>query len=161
MMEDRIEQQLNAEFDQATYEKIKALWQHHSKSEDERSIEGLMSTLSDDCEYVLLPAGVRWRGIVGATQFYQEVLSAFPDIIFDLQNIVIGPQGVYEEAVVTATMQGDWREWKGQGQKLMFSVQIFFPWDTQAEKFAGEIVHLDYEKILRAHSVVKGPEREI
>ena len=37
-----------------------------------------------------------------------QLLAAFPDIHFDLTSIVIGPQGVCEEATVTGTHEGEW-----------------------------------------------------
>ena len=82
---------------------IRELWKEHSKAEDNRSIEGLLATLSDDCVYTVYPDDVSWHGHEGAARFYTELLTAFPDIVFELQNIVIGPQGVVEEAIVTGT----------------------------------------------------------
>ena len=78
----------------------------HSKAEDARDIAGLMATLTEDCVYELVQTGHRWAGHSGATRFYMELLSAFPDIQFALTSIVVGPQGVCEEAVVDGTHQG-------------------------------------------------------
>ena len=64
---------------------------------------GLLATLSEDCVYTVYPDDVSWHGHEGAARFYTELLTAFPDIVFELQNIVIGPQGVVEEAIVTGT----------------------------------------------------------
>ena len=69
-----------------------------------------------------------------------ELLSAFPDIHFDLQAIVIGPQGVCEEARVNGTHKGKWLARAPTGQKVEFRVVIFFPWDSRGRKFAGERV---------------------
>ncbi len=67
-----------------------------------------MSTLTDDRVYELAQTGHRWEGYAGATAFYLELLGAFPDVVFDLADIVIGPQGVCEMADVTATHRGSW-----------------------------------------------------
>ena len=69
-----------------------------------------------------------------------ELLGAFPDIHFDLQSIVIGPQGVCEEARVTGTHTGKWLERAPTGERVTFRVVIFFPWDTKGRKFSGERV---------------------
>jgi hypothetical protein len=58
-----------------------------------------------------------------------------------LQNIVIGPQGVYKEAHVTATHARDWLKNPGSGKKIAFEVLIFFPWDPEREKFRGERIY--------------------
>ncbi len=90
------------------YSDIRELYKKHSIAEDARDLPGLISTLTPDCVYELVQTGHRWEGHDGAAAFYTELLTAFPDIRFDLTDIVIGPQGVCEEANVTATQQAPW-----------------------------------------------------
>ena len=85
------------------YRDIRELYKTHSIAEDARDLPGLISTLTPDCVYELAQTGHRWEGHEGAARFYTELLTAFPDIHFDLTDIVIGPQGVCEEARVTGT----------------------------------------------------------
>ena len=76
-------------------------------------------------------------------QDFSDYLTAFPDIHFDLEFIVIGPQGVCEEARVTATHRGRWLEHEPTGEWLEWRNAIFFPWDGAARKFKGEVVYTD------------------
>lgn len=122
------------------YREIRELWKAHSIAEDRRDIAGLIATLTPDCVYEVFPDGGRWEGHAGATRFYLELLGAFPDIHFDLQTIVIGPQGVCEEARVTGTHKAKWLAREPTGEKVQFRVVIFFPWDSDKRKFAGERV---------------------
>lgn len=123
------------------YREIRALWKAHSIAEDNRDIAGLIATLTPDCVYeVVGETGARWESHAGATQFYLTLLGAFPDIHFDLQHIVIGPQGVCEEAQVTGTHKGKWLSHAPTGGKVEFRVVIFFPWDPRAKLFTGERV---------------------
>lgn len=138
MSEREIIQQLKRRISPELYQQIRQEWKTHSIAEDQRDIAGLMSTLTDDCVYELVNNGVKWHGKEGATRFYTELLTAFPDIHFDLQNIVIGPQGVFEEAHVTATHEGDWLDYKATGLPVEFDVIILFPWDMEKGKFSGE-----------------------
>ena len=126
------------------YEEVRALWKVHSVAEDNRDIHGIMQTLTEDCVYELPQTGDRWEGHIGATQFYTLLLSAFPDIRFRLQNIVIGPQGVYEEAGATATHTGDWLDFPASGNPVEFTLVIFFPYDPDRRKFTGERVHFHF-----------------
>ena len=142
MSHEAILEQLRREITPELYSQIREEWKTHSIAEDGRDIAGLMSTLTDDCVYELVQTGNVWRGKEGATQFYTELLTAFPDIYFDLQHIVIGPQGVWEEAHVAATHQGDWLDYPATGKQIEFDVTIFFPWDMEKQKFAGERVHV-------------------
>ena len=126
------------------YRAIRELWKAHSIAEDTRDIAGLLATLTPDCVYEVvgegLGGGARWEGHQGAARFYTELLGAFPDIHFDLQQIVIGPQGVCEEAKVTGTHQGQWLTRQATGDWVEFRVVIFFPWDRERKKFKGERV---------------------
>jgi ketosteroid isomerase-like protein len=134
---------LRRDVDPAEYEEIRELWKQHSKAEDQRDIAGLLATLTDDCVYELVGTEHRWEGHEGATRFYMGLLSAFPDIDFQLTDIVIGPQGVCEEADVTGTFEADWLDYKATGERVEFRVAIFFPWDPEAKLFRGEKVYTD------------------
>ena len=134
--------QLRRKVDADEYKAIRQLWMDHSIAEDARDIPGLMATLTEDCVYTVVNGGVSWHRKEGATQFYQQLLTAFPDIHFDLQQIVIGPQGVFEEAHVTATYQSQWLDMPPpQGEPVQFDVILLFPWDAGQRLFTGERVY--------------------
>jgi hypothetical protein len=124
------------------YAEIRELWKRHSIAEDERDLPGLISTLTEDCVYELAQTGERWEGHEGAARFYTELLTAFPDIHFDLTDIVIGPQGVCEEARVTGTHAGEWVGQAPTGKRRTWRVVIFFPWDPERRLFRGEKVYV-------------------
>lgn len=133
---------LRRRYDPAEHAAIQKLWIAHSFAEAAHDIPGLMATLTDDCVYTVVNKDVHWQGKEGATRFYQQLLAAFPDIHFDLQNIVIGPQGVFEEAYVTGTYQSQWLDMpEPAGQFVEFNVTILFPWDPELRLFAGERVY--------------------
>jgi hypothetical protein len=127
--------------DQAELAEIRELWKKHSIAEDERDLPGLISTLTPDCVYELVQTGDRWAGHEGAARFYMELLSAFPDIHFELTDIVIGPQGVCEEADVSGTHEAAWLGFPPSGERLAWKVVIFFPWDPAQRLFRGEKVY--------------------
>ena len=110
---------------------IKRLWVRHSIAEDHRDIDGLIATLASDCVYELVPTGQRWDGHAGARTFYAELFAAFPDNAFQLTEIVIGPQGVFEVATLTGTNLGPWAGAPPSGLPVRLRVLIFFPWDPE------------------------------
>jgi predicted ester cyclase len=138
-----IRERLNWEITPELYQKIRRLWIRHSIAEDKRDLEGLISTLSEDCVYEIMPTGQRWEGHDGARTFYTTFLGAFPDVHFDLTEIVIGPQGVIEVADMTGTHQGEWAGIAPTGRRLAMQIIIHFPWEPAAEKFAGEQIWFD------------------
>jgi predicted ester cyclase len=137
------------------YDAIRALWKRHSIAEDQRDLPGLISTLTEDCVYELVQTGHRWEGHEGAARFYAELLTAFPDIHFDLTDIVIGPQGVCEEARVTGTHEARWLDNPPTGEHLTWRVAIFFPWDPARRLFRGEKVYTDFPDV--SQSAIRPP----
>ena len=137
-----IVKQLRRKVDPDEHRAIRKLWIDHSVAEDARDIPGLMATLTEDCIYTIANHNVSWHGKEGATRFYQQLLTAFPDIHFDLQHIVIGPQGVFEEAHVTGTYEGQWLDMPPpDGQRVEFDVVIVFPWNPDQQLFNGERIY--------------------
>lgn len=123
---------------------IRELWKAHSIAEDNRDLDALIATLTEDCVYEVMGlAGARWEGHDGARRFYTELLTAFPDIRFELAYIVVGPQGVCEDARVTATHVRPWLGHEPTGERLAWRNAIFFPWDAERRRFAGEVVYTD------------------
>jgi SnoaL-like protein len=140
---DTVVQLLRRDITPELYAEIRELWKKHSLAEDGRDLPGLISTLTEDCVYEIRPEGHRWEGHEGATRFYTQLLTAFPDIHFDLTDIIVGPQGVCEEARVTATFTQDWLHYPATGEQLTWNVVIFFGWDVERRLFRGEKVYTD------------------
>jgi predicted ester cyclase len=125
------------------YDEIRSLWIKHSKAEDARDLDGLVATLSPNCVYEVIPTGQVWEGHEGARQFYTTFLSAYPDVKFDLMDIVIGPQGVIEVTEMTGTNQGPWAGLEATGKQVKLPIIIHFPWSPEDRKFLGEKVYFD------------------
>ena len=143
---DAVVELIRRDVDPAEHDAIRELWKQHSIAEDNRDLPGLMATLTDDCVYELVQTGDRWEGHEGATRFYTQLLTAFPDVRFMLTDIVIGPQGVVEQADVEATFQAEWLGRPPTGEHVAWKVVIFFPWDPEARKFKGERVFFDFRE---------------
>ncbi len=137
MATDQVRELLRREPADEEYAAIRELWKRHSIAED----NGLLSTLTEDCVYELVQTGHRWEGHEGAARFYGGLLGAFPDVDFQLTDIVIGPQGVCEEADVTGTHEAEWLGIAPSGEQLAWKVAIFFPWDPDKRLFRGERVY--------------------
>jgi predicted ester cyclase len=137
------QEQLACEMTPELHHKIRRLWIRHSLAEDARDLDGLIDTLAEDCEYLIVPTGQRWEGHAGAKEFYTSFLGAFPDVKFQMLDIVIGPQGVMEVAEMTGTHQGPWADTAPTGKPVRLVIIIHFPWNATAGKFAGEKIYFD------------------
>jgi predicted ester cyclase len=130
-------------FDPDEQRAIKRLWVRHSIAEDARDIDGLVATLAPSSVYELVPTGQRWEGHDGARAFYTELFGAFPDNRFELTEIVVGPQGVFEAARLTGTNLGPWGGVPASGLPVDLEVLILFPWDPVTRLFLGERIWFD------------------
>jgi steroid delta-isomerase-like uncharacterized protein len=135
--------QLNLDLTPELYTRIRRLWLKHSIAEDRRDVEGLIATLTEDCVYHVIPTDQRWEGHDGARQFYNTFLTAFPDVKFNVKDLVIGPQGVIEVVDMTGTHSGPWHGIPATGERIAIQIVIHFPWDPAARKFSGENVYYD------------------
>ena len=142
-LETTIKERLAWDVTPELYNTIRRLWRKHSIAEDNRDLQGLIDTLSEDCVYEIIPTGQRWEGHDGARNFYMTFLGAFPDVKFALTDIVIGPQGVIEIANMTGTHRGPWAGIAPTGRPVRLQIIIYFPWNRAAEKFAGEKIYFD------------------
>ena len=141
--EPTIQERLGRPFDVATLRRIKRLWVRHSIAEDRRDVDGLVATLAPDCVYEIVPTGRRWEGHVGARDFYAELFAAFPDNAFELTDIVIGPQGVFEVATLSGTNLGPWAGAPPTRLPVRLRIIILFPWDQRTSLFGGERIYFD------------------
>lgn len=144
-----IRKRITQDVDPAEYKRIRKLWIDHSRAEDQRNIPGLIATLSETCVYEVVPTGEVWHGHAGAEQFYTTLLGAFPDVVFNVTDIVIGPQGVIEIADLVATHQGKWAGLEPTGKPVNFKVIILFPWNREAQLFDGEKVYFDMAQLTK------------
>jgi predicted ester cyclase len=138
-----IQERLAQEVTPAQYQKIRRLWLKHSIAEDKRDLDGLISTLTSDCVYEVIPTSQRWEGHAGARAFYTSFLGAFPDIHFAVTDLVIGPQGVIEIARMTGTHLGVWHDLQPTGKPIDMQIIIYFPWNVDQKLFDGEKVYYD------------------
>ena len=143
MVESTIQERLNLRATPEQYDKIRRLWIKHSIAEDKRDLQGLVDTMAEDAVYEIVSTGQRWEGHDGVRAFYITFLGAFPDVKFSLNEIVIGPQGVFEVADMVGTQQGVWAGVQPSGKKINFKVVIYFPWNPVVEKFSGEKIYMD------------------
>ncbi|MFN8379363.1 MAG: ester cyclase [Anaerolineae bacterium] len=125
------------------YEAIRHLWLQHWIAEEKREIEGLVETVTPACIYQVVPTGQRWEGHDGARAFYASLFGAFPDVRFSLNEIVIGPQGVFEVARLTGTHEGVWAGIAPTGRHVALTIAIYFPWSPEYHLFEGEKVFFD------------------
>lgn len=143
MPEPGVRERLGWEAEPEESREIRRLWIAHSKAEDGRDLAGLIATLTPNCVHEIESTSQRWEGHAGARTFYTSFLGAFPNVHFDLRDIVIGPQGVIEVATMTGTHVRAWAGAEATGRSIRLTIVIHFLWDRDAHLFSGERIYLD------------------
>ena len=124
----------------------------HAVHEHRRELPQLLATDHPDAVYEDVPRGLRWEGLKQVEAFYLELLSAFPDVRFELVARRAGPDHVTEELVARATHQGPiraaWGTVPATGKKVEFRLCIVFPMMPDG-RIGGETVYYDLAGIYR------------
>ncbi len=125
------------------------LWLKHARAEHRRQLEELISTLHDDCEYVLVPGGRTWRGKDGAREFYRGLWEAIPDVALTLLHRTDADTAIVEESEVFGTLQGSLFGLPAPANptRIRFRLAIIFP--VRDNLFTGERLYLDTAEVLR------------
>lgn len=143
-----VEKRLEWEATTEAYDRIREVWRKHCETELRQDIEGLLSTLTDDCVYTVLCAtgaestAQQWRGQAGARQFYSELFQAFPDQNWHPEAVVVGPQGVFSAVVLNARQVAPWAGLAPRKEPVSIRMFVYFIWDPDWDKFSGEIVYV-------------------
>lgn len=152
---------LGRRFDPSELRAIKRLWVRHSIAEDRRDIDGLVATIAPNGEYEMVPTDQHWYGLDGVRAYYTELFAAFPDNKFEMNEIVVGPQGVFEACRLTGTNLGPWAGIPASGLPVDLEVLILFPWDPATRLFTGEKIWFDASALdlaLRPSGLVAGDQ---
>jgi predicted ester cyclase len=135
------EERVAWEVNKGQYDEIRRVFLLHCERELAGDIDGVLETLTPGCVYQLPQTGQRWEGLVGARQFYDELLAAFPDNSWELHDVVLGPQGVMSNVTMTAHQQAPFAGVDQVGQAVRWRLNNMFPWDPRAKRFMGETLY--------------------
>lgn len=126
---------------------VKALWYRHAVAENDRRLEDLVATLTEDAVYDLVPWGVIYKGKDEVRRFYRDLWTALPDVRLTLLRHVVDEHCLVEESVVYGTNQGAWMGVSPSGRRVEFGLVIFFP--VRDGLFTGERLYFDGAGLLR------------
>jgi hypothetical protein len=143
-----VEQRLEWKATPEEYDQVRTVWLKHCDTELKQDMEGLLSTLTEDCVYTVLrttAAGTtsqRWDGQKGARAFYTALFQAFPEQNWKPEAVVIGPQGVFSAVVLHARQVAPWAGIPSSGRTVSIRMFVYFIWAPDKGKFSGEIVYI-------------------
>lgn len=117
------------------------LFQPYTEAEWDAQMKLMLSVMSDNCVFELVPSGERWAGQKQADAFYRIFIPSFSQMMWMPQALVIGPQGVLDVANMTGILERPFAGLSAVGQKINLQWVIYFPWIPQEKKFRGETIY--------------------
>ncbi|MES2002178.1 MAG: nuclear transport factor 2 family protein [Pseudomonadota bacterium] len=141
---------LTWEADPAEYDRIRHSWLTHVSAEEQlfehhetdaewnRQLPLMLGVFTDDCVMELAFTGERWHGPDGAAQFYRLFITAFEDMKWVPQAMVIGPQGVLDVANMSGVLVRDFAGMTATNDLVHLQWVISVPWVPDKQLFSGE-----------------------
>jgi len=141
---------LTWEIDDAEYDRIRHAWLTHISAEEplfahhetqadwDAQMPIMLGAFTDDCVMELAWLGQRWTGHDGAAEFYRIFITAFENMVWVPQAMVIGPQGVLDVANMSGVLVKDFAGMTATKELVHLQWVISVPWVPEQQKFSGE-----------------------
>jgi steroid delta-isomerase-like uncharacterized protein len=133
-----------------------ALVKHHISLENAHDLEGVLATFGDKAHYDDEPWNEHFSGPDGVRHFYQQLMSALPDLQIEVQRQYVSEEAVIVEVIISGTHQGAWRGLPATGRRVEFPLCGIYTFDAH-NKLAGEKIYYDRGTVLRQLGVFHEP----
>jgi len=133
-----------------------ALVKHHISLENAHDLEGVLATFGDKAHYDDEPWNEHHKGRDGVRTFYQQLMSALPDLQIEVQQQYATEDAVIVEVIISGTHQGAWRGLPATGRHIEFPLCGIYTFDEN-DKLAGEKIYYDRGTVLRQLGVFHEP----
>jgi steroid delta-isomerase-like uncharacterized protein len=133
-----------------------AIVEQHVRLENDHDLEGVLRTFGENARYDDEPWGERYTGRDGVRLFYQQLMSALPDLDITVQRRHIAEDAILLEVVIRGTHLGRWRGLPATGRRLEFPLCGVYTFDAD-DRLAGERIYYDRGSVLRQLGVFHEP----
>jgi len=134
-----------------------ALVEQHVRLENAHDLEGVLATFGTTAHYDDEAWGEHHEGPAGVRAFYQQMMSALPDLEIDVQRQHIADEAILLEVVIRGTHLGPWRGLPPTGRRVEFPLCGVYTFDDH-DRLAGERIYYDRATVLRQVGVFHEPE---
>jgi len=97
-----------------------AIVEQHVRLENEHDLEGVLRTFGDTARYDDEPWGEHYEGRDGVRSFYEQLMTALPDLEIEVQRRHITDDSILLEVIIRGTHLGGWRGLPATGRRVEF-----------------------------------------
>jgi steroid delta-isomerase-like uncharacterized protein len=134
-----------------------AIVDRHIRLENEHDLEGVLATFGDHARYDDEPWGEHYEGRDGVRSFYQQLMSALPDLVIDVQRRHVTDDAILVEVMIRGTHLGAWRSLPATGRRVEIPLCGVYTFDGD-DRLAGEKIYYDRGTVLRQLGVFHEPQ---
>jgi steroid delta-isomerase-like uncharacterized protein len=121
--------------------------EEHLRRENEHDLAGIMATFGDQAEYGDTAWGEHHVGRSAVEQYYQDMLTALPDLRIDVEDRVVTDDAVVLQVSISGTHTGPWRGLPATGRPVRFPLCGIFRF-TADGMLASETIYYDRAGVL-------------
>jgi len=129
----------------------------HIRLENEHDLEGVLRTFGDAARYDDEPWGEHYEGRNGVRRFYEQLMTALPDLEIEVQRQHVTDGAILVEVLIRGTHLGGWRGLPATGRRVEFPLCGVYTFDAD-DRLAGEKIYYDRGTVLRQLGVFHEPQ---
>ena len=130
--------------------------EQHIRLENEHDLEGVLATFSDTARYDDEPWGEHYTGRDGVRLFYEQLMSALPDLEIEIRRRYVTQDAIVVEVMIRGTHLGGWRGLPATGRRVEFPLCGVYTFGAD-DRLAGERIYYDRGTVLRQLGVFHEP----
>ena len=134
-----------------------ALVERHIQLENAHDLEGVLTTFGDQAHYDDEAWGEHYEGLSGVRSFYEQLMSAMPDLSIEVVRRHISENAILVEVMISGTHLGAWRGLPATGRRIAFPLCGVYTFD-EADRLAGERIYYDRATVLHQLGVFHEPQ---
>jgi steroid delta-isomerase-like uncharacterized protein len=135
-----------------------AIVKQHIQCENRHDLNELMRTFGQNPHYDDVPWGDYREGIEGVRSYYNEMISALPDLSIEVEHQHVASDAVVVEVIIRGSHQGAWRGLPATGRSIKFQLCGIYTFDD-ADRISGERIYYDRSAVLGQLGLFHEPVR--
>jgi len=131
--------------------------ERHVELENAHDLDGVLGTFGNNANYDDEAWGVHYTGRDGVRAFYEQLMSALPDLEIEVLKWHVAEENIVLEVMIRGTQLGAWRGLPGTGQRVEVPLCGVYTFDEN-DRLAGERIYYDRATVLAQLGVFHDPQ---
>jgi len=124
--------------------------------ENQHDLEGVLRTFGETAHYDDEPWGEHYSGHDGVRQFYEQLMTALPDLEIEVRQLHVADDAILVEVMIRGTHLSVWKGLPATGRRVEVPLCGVYTFDAD-DRLAGERIYYDRGTVLRQLGVFHEP----